>query len=142
PQRFGVEDAGPVHEQLVRALAGDVGDDDALGVLVRGRKRVDVVARGGELDERHGGDARPVCAVMPAPLDARIPGVDGEDHAGLAESTRPLRTARTPSRVTSRTPPSSASPLATPPITRPSASRTRTPSPAAASIACPSPRAL
>ncbi len=63
------------------------------GFVVRRRERVDVVARGGELDQRHGGDARPAAAaVVPAPLDARIAGVDGEDHAGLAETTRPLRT--------------------------------------------------
>src|SRR5436309_792162 len=82
--------------QPVRALARDVGDDDALRRLVRDRERVDVVARGGEFDERYRGDARPAVAAVlvplgPAPLHARVAGVDAEDHATLARSTRALR---------------------------------------------------
>ncbi len=92
PQRLGVEDARPVDQQLVRAFAGHVRDHDALGVLVRRGERIDVVVRRGELDQRDGGQARPAAAVVPAPLDARIARVDGEDHA--ADTTRPLRTVR------------------------------------------------
>src|SRR6185503_14783126 len=145
PERLDVEDAGPVHQQLVRAIAGDVRDDDALRILVRDRERVDVVARRGELDQRHRGDARPARAVgvltlEPAPLDAGISGVDRENHCALAETTRPLRTARTPLRVTRRSAPSSARPPATPLTTRPLARRTRSRCPACASMASHSAR--
>ena len=44
---------------------------------------------------------RPCRVVQPSPLHARIAGVDGEDHAALADTTRPLRIARIPARVRS-----------------------------------------
>src|SRR5690606_38005491 len=91
PNRLGVENTRPVDEKVVRAFAGDIGNDDPLGIRVRHGKRVYMIAGGGELDEWNRGNACPAAAVVPAPLDPRITGVDGENHSGLARTTRPLR---------------------------------------------------
>src|SRR5439155_27150600 len=118
-----------------------VRDDDALGVLVGHRERVHMVARGGELDQRHRGDARPALAIVPAPLYARVAGIDGENQASLVATMRPLWTACSPLRVSTRSAPSAARPPPMPQIERPFASRTRRRWPACASIASHSARA-
>src|SRR5438105_5388170 len=139
PGRRRIEDAGPVDQQLMGTFAGDVGDDDMLGRLVGDRERIDVVARRRELDQRYRGDAGPAVAAAvvglgPAPLDARVAGVDAEDHAGLADTTRSPANVRSPLPVCRRSAPSLERPRAMPVITRPSARRTRSRAPACACI--------